>query len=877
MRFRSLIAWVVTAGLGAGSFAAFPAAGFAADWPAISSRFPEDYRAARPATSNDRLGRERWSNPPEVLSPFDPSWFDYQPVLWNGRDDKFQSSDEYFDSLRALGFRGAMVYSQASPAEMVRHGVSYYNTCTTNMLYLRNKSATKSRELFRATRDRTGNVREPSLEDPRTDASERRNAAEAARRNAASKPLAYDLRDEASYTTGSAHPHDYDFSKASIASFRQWLAAKYGPLDALNAEWETDFASWSEVFPLMTDEIQRREYRKKGTMNLAPWADHREYNDDTFISAIARYGAEIHRHDPGAPFGIAGTQMPSAWGGFDYWKLCNASNFVEHYDVCGSKEIIRSFHPWGYPSFKSTSYRSVDEGLNAAWMQALHGDTGGLVWPYAGNMRNILVERKDDKLVPTENGRNLQAIFTDLRNGAPALIYHGEFQTDAIGVLYSQPSLRADWMFEVEPDGKSWHNRYSSFEDEVNFAAAGREGYYRLLEDLGLQYTCVASDEVADGELVRRGVKLFIVPRGVALSGAEIDGLRKFVEAGGVLVTDLMAGRMNENGRVWPGTSPIDELLGVHRAAFDYQSKGPHDQEDLVTRRKLKTFGMPIAVTMKESFGGLKAGEKFEIRGYQEPGLRAGAAQALAQTAAGPAILKNRVGQGTAITLNFDLPNYLTQRAAGNVREQTETARRLMRALVDEAGIAPPVRIARPGESEHPAGIELLRYRVGEAQVLAAIVNRSTADLGDVGKAELMFRLPKAAFVSDMRTGKRFGKTDTVTVPIEKGRPTLLGVLPYEVTALNAMQLVGDRLGPGQLPVVLNVIVQGNKPGDHVVHAELLDADGKPLIESLLNIPLPGGEYRGTLDFSRVPNKGWHKLRLTDILSGQSAEMSVSL
>ena len=55
------------------------------------------------------------------------------------------------------------------------------------------------------------------------------------------------------------------------------------------------------------------------------------------------------------------------------------------------------------------------------------------------------------------------------------------------------------------------------------------------------------------GELIERSIRLFIVPRGMALSDMEIAQLRKFVEAGGVLVCDLMAGRMDENGRVPAG------------------------------------------------------------------------------------------------------------------------------------------------------------------------------------------------------------------------------------------------------------------------------------------------------------------------------------
>ncbi|MCX7805449.1 MAG: beta-galactosidase [Planctomycetota bacterium] len=850
-------------------------------WPEPGSRFDE--ARARVEVPADRLGTAVWENPPAVVSPYEPSWYDYVPIVW-GKDDRIKDTSAYVSALRSMFVRGTMNYSQADPAEWAAVKCPFYCTNLTNNLYIRNKSGPKLRDGFKKTRSREYCVRQPSLEDPANDEAEKGKAAAVARRCAALKPLGYDLRDEATYSISSACPHDFDFSDVSIGAFRKWLKAKYGTLEALNAEWETKFGSWEQVFPLMTDEIQEREFRRIARANLAPWADHREYNDDTFSSAIARYRDAIRAIDPGAPVGISGTQMPSAWGGFDFWKLCNVIGWIEHYDCNGSREMIRSFLPKRYPAIAATPYNKVDDGIRRMWYFALHGDSGGLVWPYSGNDtgKTLLLDVKDGTVTLTKAGENLKAIFREARSGIPCLLRRADPVVDPVGILHSQASLRADWMFEVKRDGKTWYNRYSSYEGRHNYAAAGREGFCKLIEDLGVQYHYYSSSQVAGGELLRRGVKLFIVPRGMALSKAEIEALAAFVEAGGVLVTDLMAGRMSENCRVWPADpGPMDALLGVKRAPFAFEEETKEEESNGYKGG----FGRHIEVTMLSDFGGLKAGGKFTVQGFQEPGLQAGTAKAMASTPTGPAILEQPRGRGFVYTLNFDIPNYLKQRAAQDAEAATMPVRELMAALLGKAGVGPAARVRAKGGSGHPLGWETFRFSLGTAAFFAFHVNGSVRieweDLSDAGAGvaaaqgiELDIQLPVKGFVTELRTGKSLGMTDRVQIKTEKDRPVILAALPYEVKGIRA-DIGAGKITDGRLPI--EVAVETPAPAlDHVVHAELLDAKGETVPESVVNIPLKGGAYKGAIDMSFVRGEGPWTLRLRDVASGKAAEFKVS-
>jgi hypothetical protein len=840
-------------------------------WPEIGSRW--DLQRARAEVPAERLGTAYWNKPPAVISPYETNWYDYVPIMW-GSDSRINDPVVYNNALRKMYICAGLNYSDANPNGLAKAKMPFYCTNLCNQLFIANKSGPASRESFLKSRTRTNCVRIPSLEDSKVDQDERNNATTVAKLCGALKPLGYDLRDEGSYTTGFANPHDFDFAPVSMSAFRKWLKSKYGTLDALNEEWQAHFSTWDAVFPLTTDEIQAREYSRVANANFAPWADHREYNDDTFFSAIARYRDAVRTADPGAAVGYSGTQMPSAWGGFDFWKLGNTLGWIEYYDVNGSRELLSSFLPRHYPALAAVNFDSVDRGLENMWHKVLHGDAGGLVWPYAGDIGiNLLLDVKEGQATLTSKGEIMKTVFREARSGIPCLLRRAEPVVNPIGVLYSQASLRADWMFEVKDDGKTWYQRYSSYESAHNIAAAGREGIYKLIQDVGLQFQCYSSEQVEHGELLKSCVKLFIVPRGLALSKKEIEGLTAFVEAGGVLVTDILAGRMNDNCRMWPNPGPLDALLGVKRAPFAFETEG-------------SGFGRPIDVTLEANFGGLKVADKLIFKGYQETGLQAGTAKALAKTEAGPALLENARGKGFAYTLNFDLPNYLAERAnKDDAIQLTASARRMMVALARKAGIEPALKVRAKGADEHPMGIEAFGFNLGAAQLFALHTNGSVRinweNLADTGAGvnvapnqELTIQLPKKGYVTELRTRKSFGLTDKVEVKLEKGRPMILSVLPYEVKALN-VNLGAGKLVDGKIPLEVSVETTG-EPLDHVVHVELLDEKGESVPESVMNLPLPKGRYTGAIDLSFVPDEGPWKLRLTDVASGKLIESPVT-
>ncbi len=109
-----------------------------------------------------------------------------------------------------------------------------------------------------------------------------------------------------------------------------------------------------------------------------------------------------------------------------------------------------------------------------------------------------------------------------------------------------------------------------------------RESWCELIEDQGMQGRFVSYDQLENGELLKGGYRVFILPQSNSLSKAEADAIREFIAQGGTVIADGEPGVFNEHSRRLPA-SPLADLFG-----------GEHTQP--ITTR---TFGKGKAVFIK--------------------------------------------------------------------------------------------------------------------------------------------------------------------------------------------------------------------------------------------------------------------------------------
>lgn len=468
-------------------------------------------------------------------------WNNYRTMLWmSGAMDKHKDKQALiFERLRELGINTAMTGRDGDPWPFIDAGFGYYVENIINRgLCLKYSSSVTNWSAFidewMKNRDERALARDYCLDDPGWRESVLDVMRKAARHHAPFAPVAYDLRDEMSVTI-SANPFDYDFSPQALAGFRDWLKTQYATLEKLNAQWETDFPSWDAVRPFTTDQIKARmvtgermpkgppdwsalkqvkfdplEARKNPTRwNFSPWCDHRTYMDISLARTLDDMRSEARKHDPHTPVGIEGAQMPHAFGGYDLWRLAQAVDWMEPYDVCNTREILGSFMP-GKPLLSTVFEKETLAAQRRLWHLLLLGDRGCIVW-----WSEDVIDWGRPDLPLTEKGRALAPVLRQMTSPLARLFMLAEREFDPIGIHYSQPSIQVAWLLESTVDGKTWPRRFSSFETTHNRHAMVRNGMLKAFQDLGFRPQFVSDVELAGGAALKRGIRVLGLPQSI--------------------------------------------------------------------------------------------------------------------------------------------------------------------------------------------------------------------------------------------------------------------------------------------------------------------------------------------------------------------------
>jgi hypothetical protein len=483
-------------------------------------------------------------------------WRDYRTILWVG-DSAWKEPAKtpvFFERLREMGINTGMVYGEGSLEPFVEQRFPYYVENIINRgLCLKWNAKVRDWDRFITDWSRNGRpeaalVREYCLDDPAWQSWSRGEMRRVARKNQPHAPLAYDIRDELS-TTLSANPFDYDFHPLALSGFRAWLQTQYANLAALNRQWETQFKTWDEVRPFTTDQIKARmasgEAQPKGKpdwqalqrvkfdprtacesptrWNFAPWADFRTYMDLSLARTLDDLRQAAREVDPETPVGIEGTQMPHAFGGYDLWRLSQAIDWVEPYDLGNAREIFGSFMP-GRPILTTVFEKETLPARRRLWHLLLEGDRGCIVW-----WSEDCIDWKSDDLRLTPKALALAPVLTEMTSGLARLFMRAQRVRDPIYIHYSQPSIQVDWLLESTVDGSTWVRRFSSYEADHNHLARIRNGWLKLFQDLGYAPQFLSSAQIEAGALRKTRSAILVLPNSLALSDSEADEIRSFV------------------------------------------------------------------------------------------------------------------------------------------------------------------------------------------------------------------------------------------------------------------------------------------------------------------------------------------------------------
>ncbi len=330
----------------------------------------------------------------------------------------------------------------------------------------------------------------------------------------------------------------------SLAAMRVWLRGQYGSLGALNREWGTKFARWDAVVPETTNEAFARTDR-----NFAGWADFKAWMDEAFARAFRTGTDALHKADPAARSALEGGQIPG-WGGYDYTRLAGAVDAMEIYDYAQNVDIVRSLAP--ATVLLETSSGAGPAAAHKAWNLLLRGERGLILWDPGHKLM-----QPDG--TPGPSTADAAALFAKLRGGIGALVIGSERHDDPVAMLYSPASFRTQWMLDVKPTGAAWAERTPDSEYKDNAVRAARRGYFEAFRQLGIAPRFISPAQLAGGVLERRTDKVLILPHAIALSDAEAAAVRRFADAGGTVVADVVPGAFDAHSkaRATPALAPL--------------------------------------------------------------------------------------------------------------------------------------------------------------------------------------------------------------------------------------------------------------------------------------------------------------------------------
>lgn len=803
------------------------------------------------------------------VTPDNPKWDDYQVIMYTAYKTPAQQRALWDIGITAgkISSNGALQpdggkvwYRYGFPFYCDQIATAFYAAYHTPSQEPKHKLLLDAKAAY--VKDRSSKkpfYRHPCLDDPKALAGAVDRMTLAVKAQKRLQPFFYGHTDEGG-VADLVTAWDFCFDPQSLVAMRVWLKGQYASLDALNKQWDTSFKTWDEVTPFTTDEMMAR----KGD-NLSPWADHRAYMNHTFTQALLAGTKAAEAVDPNARCGMLGCQMPSAFGGYDYWLLSEVFTAIEPYNIGNCREIWRSFAPEKPAS--TTGFGVQPQELWRLWYQALHGDVGVIIYDEKYSYLD-----KDAK--PTELAEKIAPTYKELTGGITKQIRQMKEVVDPIAIHYSQPSITAYWMFEARPQGQDWVERGSGSERRRSDFLRLRESTTKLVEDNLRTYTFVSYAQLENGQFDKMDKKVLFLPQSVAMSSAECDAVRRFVRKGGTVVADCRTALMDQHCKMLE-KGQLDDLFGIERTSLDMQ-QGTSDLKRTTTKALLED--LPAALE------GVLAAEKGIT-------LAKGAHAMYADACDTPAVIINKQGKGTAIYLNAVVTDYHRWRL---LPPEGESLRQLVHAIFDKADIDPQF-IVTTADGKRPRGVEIFPYKSGELTLLG--INRNyQLRVNELGPPEYQTQAALEAPVKltvafngkhavyDQRNGKFLGKTESVTVDLPKFEPVILAILPEELKALTVSAAAHAMRGD-LLPATIKL--DGKRLGDaHAFHVKVLSPEGKelrPLTQNLLITKhkglLPAKEIKGVwkVPFALSDSAGDYTLIVRDAATGLTAQQKVTV
>lgn len=374
--------------------------------------------------------------------------------------------------------------------------------------------------------------------------------------------LAYDVFNETMYRS---------FDEYTMEAFRNWLREKYGTIEKVNQVWERTYTSFDQI---------RYEHHK--WMSIMPKADYFAFRKASVGIFLKDWCEAIRQIDPVHPL-IADNIHSQVTLKSDYLRPQDDYDLKKHVDQIGM-----SFYPKGvggpfepalrHQIFSGFYDASQGDGFLVSEMQThiqalFNPDTAVRTWElkqwcyeaYASGAKGLIywmwrpftkgLQTMGRGLVDYKNRETPR--FTAAQKIGTAFREHGPLTpvTGRVGVVYD--SLCEDFQ-----------RLYTeAYRVDQQIYLASLYGAYKMLFDLNIPCDMIRMDEIEKYDAV-------ILSNKLVMTQQDGEALRRYVEKGGLCITDGKFGTVDEESMTWraqPGGC-VNELTGLDYLDTDYEN-----------------------------------------------------------------------------------------------------------------------------------------------------------------------------------------------------------------------------------------------------------------------------------------------------------------
>jgi hypothetical protein len=602
-----------------------------------------------------------------------------------------------------------------------------------------------------------------------------------------------------------------------VAAYREHLRGQYDSLDALNVSWKTSFKRWDEV----------RRQPAKGPQVLAPALDHTHFMRRLYAEWIDESQGGIRRFIPDARVGFS-----VSWG--DAWELSRFLSATiwhrrvsqyDHHISYGRPETV--FGSWYGPTYNKTD-RNEARARHDAWTPLFGGANAFFEWWGARQFSYNFV-RPDLSLFNV--AKIMSEEVGEIKSGVGKMLIDADYVTSPF-VLYDSPRSRNAFS---ELEKLSIKNRRTSSLRSI------RDALRRM--QIPIRY--VHPEQVEDGLLAKDDIRVVYMSQAISLSDPEIKELNKFVRQGGTLITDYDAGLRDERGNA-RSESLAEPLFGIR-----YMQDGRSDLK--ATLKVTSDFEELNFKGTESSLSPSSWGANIEATDGKPLGMLHGKT---------PAFIVNRLGKGMAIFLNFN---------PGHVEADTGESfiHKLCSALLSKASIKRPFKVI--GSDGSFPRLRLGSFKRGSHRFIGFSADPGGDALEDQQKMELTLHSDDKDYLYDVRRSKALGRLSLVPLTLTPGVAEVYSLLPYQVAAVD-MLAEPSTVERGSVVRISISIQADGEVGDHVLHVQVIDPNGKQRSEHRRNVTAVGGRIILSLPVALNDSRGSWRVMAKDVASGMVGE-----